>query len=57
MILHEKPDNEYFISKLGKDQHKACLAIIGAMQETLRERLYDELGLMPLKEEGKTNHM
>ena len=35
-------------SKIEKVQYKACIPITGGIQETSRERLYDELGLMSL---------
>ena len=49
-ILYDKPNNENFQNKLEKDQYRACLAIIGAIQGTSRTKLYDELGLhSPIK--------
>ena len=47
-ILYDKLGNLNFESKIEKIQYKACIAITGALQRTSRERLYDELGLMPL---------
>ena len=47
-ILYDKPGNLYFESKTEKVQYKACIAITGSVQETSRERLYDELDLMSL---------
>ena len=47
-ILYDKPGNLNFESKIEKVQYKACIAITGAIQGTSRERLYDELSLMPL---------
>ena len=47
-ILYDKPDNQNFENKLEKAQYKVCLAITGAIQVTSRQRLYDELGLVPL---------
>ena len=38
--LHDKPDNQNFENKLEKVQHKACLAITGAIQGTSRQILY-----------------
>ena len=47
-ILYDKPNNENFQQKLEKVQYRACLAITNAIQGTLKERLYDELGLYSL---------
>ena len=47
-ILYDKPGNLNFESKTEKVQYKACIAITGSVQETSRERLYDELDLMSL---------
>ena len=47
-ILYDKPGNLTFDSKIEKVQYKACIAIAGSIQETSRERFYDELGLMSL---------
>ena len=44
-IIHDKPDNESFKSKIENIQYKACTAITSAIQATSRERLYQELGL------------
>ena len=44
-ILYDKPGNQNFQNKLEKVQFKACLAITGAIQETSRQKIYDELGL------------
>ena len=39
--LYDKPEYQNFINKAEKVQHKACLAITGAIQRTLRELFYD----------------
>ena len=44
-ILYDKPDNKNFQNKLEKVQYRACLAITGAIQETSRQKHYNELGL------------
>ena len=49
-ILYDKPDNENFQNKIEKVQYKACLAIAGAIQETLVEKLYEKFGLHSLVE-------
>ena len=49
-ILYDKPENQNFKSKIEKVQYKACIAITGTIQGTSRKCLYDELGLMSLKE-------
>ena len=48
MVLYDNPNNKSFQSKLEKVQYRACLAITGAIKGTLRERLYNELGLHSL---------
>ena len=47
-ILYDKPNSGNFQKKLEKVQHRACLAITGAIQGTSRTKLYDELGLHSL---------
>ena len=49
-ILYDKPEDQNFQNKLEKVQYKACLAITGAIQGTLRQKIYDELGLHTLIE-------
>ena len=44
-ILYNKPGNENSQNKLENFQHRACLAITGAIQETSRAKIFDELGL------------
>ena len=51
------PGNLNFESKMEKIQYKACIAIIGAIQGTSRERLYDELGLMSLSKRRWYNRL
>ena len=48
MVLYDNPNNKSFQSKLEKVQYRACLAITSAIKGTLRERLYNELGLHSL---------
>ena len=45
---YDKPLNESFKSKIENIQYKVCIVLIGAVQETLQERLYHELGLESL---------
>ena len=47
-IIFDKPNNESFKSRIESIQYKACVAIVGAIQRTSRERLYRELGLESL---------
>ena len=47
-ILYDKLNNENFQTKVEKVQCRACLSITGAIQGTLREKVYDELGLHSL---------
>ena len=56
-ILHDKPENENFQNKLEKVQHRACLAIIGAIQRASRHKLYDELGLHSLSKRRWRNKL
>ena len=48
-IIYDQPQNESFYDKLESVQYKAALAITGAIQETSRDKLYQELGLESLK--------
>ena len=48
-IIYDQPQNEYFCEKLEFVQHKATLAITGAIQGSYRENLYQELRLESLK--------
>ena len=43
-IIYDKQENECFQNKLEKVQYRICLAIIGAIQGTSRQKLYDKLG-------------
>ena len=56
-ILYDKPDHENFQNKIEKVQYKAYLAIIGAIQGTSREKLYEELGLHSLVERHRRNKL
>ena len=49
-ILYDKPGKQNFENKIERVQYKACIAITGAIQGSSKERLYDELGLISLKE-------
>ena len=49
-ILYDKPGNQNFENKIERVQYKACIVITGAIQGSSKERLYDELGLISLKE-------
>ena len=56
--MYDKPSNDNFQNKIEKFQYRACLAITGRIQETSRERLYNELGLYALvKNAGKINFL
>ena len=44
-IIYDQPKNESFCDKIESVQHKAALAITGAIQGTSREKIYQELGL------------
>ena len=48
-IIYDQPQNESFCEKLESMQYKATLVITGAIPGTSRDRIYQELGLEPLK--------
>ena len=48
-IIYDQPQNESFCDKTESVQYKTVLAITGAIQGTSREKIYQELGLEPLK--------
>ena len=47
-ISYSKLNNETFQNKTEKLQYRASLAISGVIQRTLKEKIYDELGLHSL---------
>ena len=47
-IIYEQPHNVSFCEKLESVQHKAALAITGAIQGTSRNKIYEELGIESL---------
>ena len=56
-IIYDQPQNESFCEKLDSVQHKAALAIKGAIQGSSREKLYQELGLESLKSRRWYKHL
>ena len=48
-IIYDQPHNESVCEKLESVQYKVALAITGAMQETSREKIYQEIGLESLR--------
>ena len=48
-ILYDQAFNNSFHDGLESTQYNACLAIAGAIRGTSREKLYQELGLEPLR--------
>ena len=56
-ILHDKPENENSQNKLEKVQHRACLAITGAIQRASKQKLYDELDLHSLNKRHWRNKL
>ena len=48
-FLHDQAFNNSFHDRLESFQNNACLAIKGAISGTSREKLYQELGLEPLR--------
>ena len=47
-IIYDQPFNNSFQNKIEIIQYNACLAIIGAIRGTSKERLCEELGLESL---------
>ena len=47
-IIYYQPQNDYFSEKLESIQYKAALVITGFIQGTLRDKIYQELGLESL---------
>ena len=47
-IIYYQPQNDYFSKKLESIQYKAALVITGFIQGTLRDKIYQELGLESL---------
>ena len=48
-ILYDQVFNSYFPDRQESIQYNACLAITGAIRGTSTEKLYQELGLVPLR--------
>ena len=48
-ILYDQAFNNSFHDRLESIQYNACLAITGAIKGTTREKLYQKLGLEPLR--------
>ena len=48
-MIYDQPQNEYFCEKLESAHYKAAGSITGAIQETSRDKIYQELGLKSLK--------
>ena len=48
-MIYDQLQNESFWDKIESIQYKDALAITGAIQGTSREKIYQELGLEPLK--------
>ena len=48
-ILYDQAFNNSFHDRLESIQYNSCLAITGAIRGTSREKLYQELGLEPLR--------
>ena len=48
-IIYDQPQNKSFCEKLKSVQYKADVAITGAMQGTSCNKIYQELGVEPLK--------
>ena len=48
-VIYDKTHSEKFTDTLELIQYNAALAIIGAIKETCKEKLYNEIGLEYLK--------
>ena len=48
-IIYDQPFSNSFLNKIESIQYNACLAITGAIRETSKERLCEELGLKSLQ--------
>ena len=48
-VIYVQPQNEYLCEKIESVQYKAALAIIGAIQGTSCEKIYQELELESLQ--------
>ena len=48
-IFYNQAFNNFFHDRLESIQYNACLTIMGAIRGTSREKLYQELGLEPLR--------
>ena len=44
-VLYDKTFNNFFHAKIESIQYNACLAITGAIRDTSRKKIYQELGL------------
>ena len=44
-IFYDQLQNDFLCEKLESVQHKAAVAITGAMQGTSRDKIYQELGI------------
>ena len=47
-VIYDQPNNDQFTDKTEQLQYKTCLAIIGAIQGTLHNCLYNEIGIESL---------
>ena len=56
-IVHDRPNNESFITKLEQGQYNAALAITRAIKCTSRSKLYNELGLESLESRRRLRHL
>ena len=48
-IMNELPQNKSFCEKVASVQYKATLAIPGSIEGISHDKIYEELGLKPLK--------
>ena len=48
-LIYDQPNNESFCQQIESVQYNASLAITGAIKETSRLKLYNEIGLESLK--------
>ena len=49
-VIYDQPNNSRLSDKIESVQYNAALAITGTIRGTSKEKLYQELGLEPLKD-------
>lgn len=57
LIIHDQPNNNFFINKLERIQYITALAITGAIIETSRGNIYNQLGRESLKSRKRLHRL